>query len=109
MTRVSPPELERRLPGPHESTSVTSAPRESRFSAVQPPKAPAPTTTIRGLVDAPKSVSRCAASGTAAAHLRNVRRETVIRSERHPRRDADRPRLTGEIANACARTALLIE
>src|SRR5881397_3163387 len=45
MTRVSPPELARELPGPQASTSVTRAPRRSRWSAVQPPNAPAPTTT----------------------------------------------------------------
>ena len=44
MTRVSPPELEREFPGPHESTRVTCAPGRRRCRAVQPPKAPAPTT-----------------------------------------------------------------
>src|SRR5512144_876214 len=47
MMRVSPPELAREFPGPHESTSVTRAPRRCRYSAVQPPNAPAPTTKIR--------------------------------------------------------------
>src|ERR1700693_5198735 len=47
MTRVSPPELARELPGPQESTSVTFAPLRRRWRAVQPPKAPAPTTTTR--------------------------------------------------------------
>src|SRR6185369_5808758 len=51
MTRVSPPELARALPGPHASTSVTRAPRRCSSSAVQPPKAPAPTTTTR--IDTP--------------------------------------------------------
>src|SRR6185503_11284097 len=48
MTRVSPPELARAFPGPHASTSVTRAPRRRSSSAVQPPNAPAPTTTTRG-------------------------------------------------------------
>src|SRR6266850_7910302 len=45
MTRVSPPELARELPGPQASSSVTRAPPRNRWSAVQPPNAPAPTTT----------------------------------------------------------------
>src|SRR3954463_111648 len=45
MTRVSPPELDRLLPGPHASMSVTMAPRRRSASAVHPPNAPAPTTT----------------------------------------------------------------
>src|ERR1700687_6009567 len=44
MTRVSPPEEARELPGPHASTSVTRAPERRRDRAVWPPKAPAPTT-----------------------------------------------------------------
>src|SRR5260370_18689072 len=48
MTRVSPPELERELPGPHASTSVTRAPRRQSQSASQPPKAPSPTTATCG-------------------------------------------------------------
>src|ERR1700730_4807276 len=48
ITRVSPPELERELPGPQASSRVTRAPRASRASAVQPPKAPAPTTAMCG-------------------------------------------------------------
>src|SRR5207248_292656 len=44
-----PPELERELPGPQASTSVTFAPACRRCSAVQPPNAPAPTTVMRGL------------------------------------------------------------
>src|SRR6186713_1804928 len=45
MMRVSPPELARACPGPHASTSVTCAPLRRSINAVQPPKAPAPTTT----------------------------------------------------------------
>src|ERR1700687_883027 len=48
MTRVSPPELAREFPGPQASTSVTLAPPRRSISAVQPPKAPAPTTTTAG-------------------------------------------------------------
>src|SRR5262245_45288026 len=49
MTRVSPPELARELPGPQASSRTTRAPRRSSCSAVQPPNAPAPTTTTRWL------------------------------------------------------------
>src|SRR5262245_17346169 len=48
MTRVSPPDEARELPGPQVSTRVTRAPRRSRNSADHPPNAPAPTTTTRG-------------------------------------------------------------
>src|SRR6202521_217756 len=48
ITRVSSPELERELPGPQASTSVTRAPRRHSQSANQPPKAPAPTTATCG-------------------------------------------------------------
>src|SRR6185369_12654028 len=48
MMRLSPPELARELPGPQASTSVTCAPIRKRWRAVQPPKAPAPTTTTFG-------------------------------------------------------------
>jgi hypothetical protein len=45
MIRVSPPEEEREFPGPQASTKVTLAPLRNNWSAVQPPKAPAPMTT----------------------------------------------------------------
>src|SRR5262245_58478369 len=48
MMRVSPPELARELPGPQASSRVTRAPRRRRYRAVQPPKAPAPTTATWG-------------------------------------------------------------
>src|SRR5262245_23757838 len=51
MIRVSPPELARELPGPQASSMVTRAPRRRRWSAVQPPKAPAPTTATWGWDD----------------------------------------------------------
>src|SRR5262245_49460420 len=44
--RVSSPDVERELPGPSMSTSVTLAPMRRRLSAVHPPQAPAPTTTM---------------------------------------------------------------
>src|SRR5512132_96203 len=47
MTRVSPPELARELPGPHASTRTTRAPRRASESAEKAPKAPAPTTITR--------------------------------------------------------------
>src|SRR3954467_9664295 len=47
MTRVSPPELARALPGPHASINVTREPRRCSSSAVQPPNAPAPMTATR--------------------------------------------------------------
>src|SRR4029077_16001456 len=49
MTRVSPPEEARELPGPQASSNVTRAPRSRRCKAVQPPKAPAPITAMCAL------------------------------------------------------------
>src|SRR5207302_9067174 len=107
MTRVSPPELERGLPGPHASMRSTCAPRLARCSAVQPPKAPLPITTTRGF-DLPES--DCAsrrpiddANGTAATHSRNVRRETPLSEmsvslEIHSCADADRAGLVDQVA-----------
>src|SRR5258707_781209 len=129
MTRGSPPELERAFPGPQEPTSVTSAPRPRRCRAVQPPKAPAPTTATRGRVAPAKSgcTPRRAASGSAAAIPMKVRRETppmdsddiassavtsgesVPISEVDTRRDADRPGLVGQEADPGAGSALLVE
>src|SRR5690242_42761 len=48
MMRVSPPELAREFPGPHASSNVTWVPFRSRWRAVQPPNAPAPTTAMWG-------------------------------------------------------------
>src|ERR1043165_9428721 len=53
MIRVSPPELERELPGPQASSRVTRAPRRCSSRAVQPPKAPAPMTAMWGEADIP--------------------------------------------------------
>src|SRR6266702_1737821 len=73
MTRVSPPELARELPGPQASSSVTRAPRRRRYSPVQPPNAPAPTTTTcSGWFTGIKPPS-----ATAAHDSRNTRRSTV--------------------------------
>ena len=44
MMRVSPPEEDRELPGPHASSNVTRAHRRRRYKAVHPPNAPAPIT-----------------------------------------------------------------
>src|SRR6266850_3352730 len=52
MTRVSPPDEAREFPGPQASRSTTRAPRRTRWRAVQPPNAPAPTTATRGFADA---------------------------------------------------------
>src|SRR4029453_18123370 len=75
MTRVSPPELARALPGPHASPSVPSAPARRRFSAVHPPKAPAPTTATRS-GEAPR---RCrgitADAGRTIEDFKNSRRD----------------------------------
>src|SRR5688572_24587306 len=106
MTRVSPPELERALPGPHASISSTFAPRLRRCSAVHPPNAPAPMTTTRG-ADFVKNGSR-AAKGTAATAPRNARREMDKELERHSRADTDRARLIRQIADPCTRAAFLI-
>src|SRR4051812_1496061 len=75
MTRVFPPELDSELPGPHASTRRTSAPMLRSCSAVQPPKAPAPTTTIRCGDVRPNTDF---AKGRAASDARKDRRESVI-------------------------------
>src|SRR5690349_7584192 len=49
MTRVSPPDEDRELPGPQASSKVTLAPASRRCRAVHPPKAPAPITAMCGL------------------------------------------------------------
>src|SRR5712664_4244366 len=89
MTRVSPPELARELPGPQASTSVTRAPWRRRNSAVQPPNAPAPTTTMRGEGCLLIGTQPPRAAAAAALDLRNDRRSNV-REPRAPR--AGRPR-----------------
>src|SRR5438132_13488244 len=110
MTRVSPPELDRELPGPHESMSVTCAPRRRRCSAVHPPNAPAPTTTMRG-ADCAKTgwpSKSAAATGTAAAPAINVRREITV-SEIHACTEADRAWLIREIRDASAQSSLPVQ
>src|SRR5215469_9495649 len=74
MMRVSPPELARELPGPQASTSDRCAPIRKRWRAVQPPKAPAATTTAFGF-------TRGAASKFMAGRAvdwRMERREVVL-------------------------------
>src|SRR4029434_11351777 len=86
MTRVSPPELARGVPGPQASSSVTFAPRRRRNSAVQPPNAPAPTTTtfILARGDCPDSAR---AIDTAGSIARRERRESLdILSRESPAR-----------------------
>src|SRR6476659_8678283 len=74
MMRVSPPELARELPGLQASTSVTCAPIRKRWRAVQPPKAPAPTTTTFGFTGG--AAIRFMAG--RAADWRMERREVVL-------------------------------
>src|SRR5262245_6843317 len=73
MTRVSPPELARLLPGPQASSRVTRAPWRRRYNAVQPPNAPAPTTTTCGCF----ALDTTPPIATAALVFRNERRVTV--------------------------------
>src|SRR6266545_6317747 len=91
MTRVSPPELARELPGPQASRSVTRAPLawRRRNSAVQPPNAPAPTTTTCACLALGIKPPRA----TVALVLRNERRSTVAapRALRAGRSPAPRP------------------
>src|SRR5438270_8179704 len=109
MTRVSPPELERVFPGPHESRRVTSAPIVARWNAVQPPNAPAPMTATRSL-GAANSVgaSRRATIGTAATHPRNVRLDITC-SEINACAHSISARLIRQESDARSRAALLIE
>src|SRR6266511_2033141 len=87
ITRVSPPELARELPGPQASTSVTRAPWRRRNSAVQPPNAPAPITAMCGCLAV--GITTPPPSATAALVLRNERRPTV--GEPRAPRDAPFP------------------
>src|SRR5262245_55978394 len=79
MMRVSPPELARALPGPQASTSVTCPPIRRRWRAVQPPKAPAPTTTTLGF--AAGAATRFRAG--RAADWRRERREVALSMSPH--------------------------
>src|SRR5438132_10757228 len=51
ITRVSPPELARLLPGPYASSIVTAWPDRARRYAIHAPKHPAPTTMTGSMVD----------------------------------------------------------
>src|SRR5713101_2342033 len=79
MTRVSPPEEARELPGPQASTSVTLAPRRRSIKAVHPPNAPAPTTTTRvprgGGAVFPRALPRRATVEAPASPEKSRRRE----------------------------------
>src|SRR5688572_13651844 len=57
--RVSSPEVERALPGPYASTSVTLRPRWRRLSAVKLPQAPAPMTTTSDAAVADRTPDEC--------------------------------------------------
>src|SRR5712691_4321797 len=90
MTRVSPPELARELPGPQASTRVTRAPRRSSMRAVHPPNAPAPTTTTDGFAPPPgfaegvfEGAGEAPDPGRASARAT----EATGRSARSPRRE----------------------
>src|ERR671935_1805546 len=101
MTRVSPPDDARECPAPHASTSVTRIPARRSASAVQPPNAPAPTTTTcslgghaADLVVAARAVGRPDAnrqvSGAPKTAPTNARREmpdgrSIIEGERYAR------------------------
>ena len=80
MTRDSPPELERELPGPQASISVTFAPDRNRLNAVQPPKAPAPITATCGLLDWALPTPK-AATDDASIEPMKVRRRIGMKSD----------------------------
>src|SRR5438874_12806203 len=105
MTRVSPPELARELPGPQASTRVTRAPRRRRWGAVQPPNAPAPTTaTCRCLLIGSQPFSKGDAPSAARATAqdsRNDRREMRLT----PGRGAEYAPRGPRSARPAARTA----
>src|SRR5262249_43794876 len=135
MTRVSPPELARELPGPHASTRVTFAPRRRRCRAVHPPNAPAPTTMT--FIGATRERAACAekdsATETAGSIAMRDRREIsgmapysrergpgrlplsrrsaheAGRSERRPRVQTERPGRIGQETLAGQETALPVE
>src|SRR6266511_247909 len=97
MTRVSPPELARALPGPQASSSVTRVPRRSRYNAVHPPNAPAPTTTTCGFWS---METKPFSKGNAAAQVpRNDRRLIAVpRGRRAPPHAPRRARPRGALA-----------
>src|SRR5688572_12168845 len=89
MTRVSPPELARELPGPQASTSVTRAPPLRSDSAENAPNTPAPTTTTRGPGRDGERTRVAARLGPAAARSdaaesprRRARRDTGTETRR---------------------------
>src|SRR5580765_4418402 len=97
MTRVSPPELARSLPAPQASTSVTRAPPRSRCRAVQPPNAPAPTTTtcielrfFRG--EAPAAAATIGTVAVWTNARREMRRFELMRRDDNGLPVADRDR-----------------
>src|SRR5213595_834303 len=80
MMRVSPPELEREFPGPQASSSVTFAPFSRSCSAVQPPKAPAPTTITDFRGELANACSPIRYAPTAVELFKKVRREVPVKA-----------------------------
>src|SRR5262245_44660619 len=116
MTRVSPPERARELPGPHASTRVPRAPRRRSMIALKPPTQPAPTTAREGGVDgdedpADPGRARTRAAEAAGSIARKPRREStwILASEIEPRGNAERPRLVRQETLAGAEPALAVE
>ena len=84
--RVSSPDVDRELPGPHVSMSVTRAPIFRRWYAVHPPNAPAPMTAMSGDFWPMTAGARRGAGAAAAAAARArpplTQRRRAIRSGR---------------------------
>src|SRR5256885_10266909 len=78
MTRVSPPELAREFPGPHASSNVTFAPFFRSSRAVQPPNAPAPTTTIDFREELANARDPIRYAPAAPELVKKVRRELLL-------------------------------
>src|SRR5277367_4391934 len=79
--RVSPPELDRLLPGPYISESITRRPVRRKWSAVQAPNTPAPTTTTSKLFI--QVTCSCRSGAQTVQHgLRNIQVTVVAGTER---------------------------
>src|SRR5688500_5204355 len=109
MTRVSPPLDARALPAPQASTSVTRRPARSSASALHPPNAPAPTTTTWSFRRRAPLMPNRATSGAATTDPTKVRREIASGSVMEAQREAERPRLVGEVADARTQPTLAIQ
>src|SRR5436190_1486691 len=95
MTRVSPPELARELPGPHASTRVTRARRRSTWSAVQPPDVAFHGWDERHAREAIAHAGQPDELPEVARAERFHERDLEVR-ERRPHADQRRPRAHGE-------------